>query len=180
MFEEWGIIMFTKFYEITKFDRARDNGGETRYIHRLLWWLRLSQCLLNKGILYRISRRIYGMIASSHGIEIDPSVPIGKGFALGHAYCITVNPNARIGENVTLQKGVTIGQENRGKRKGAPILGNNIWVGVNASLIGHIKIGNNVLIAPNTFVNCDVPNNSVVFGNPCIIKHNEQATRGYI
>ena len=43
-----------------------------------------------------------------------------------------------------------------------------------------MKIGNNVLIAPNSYVNCDVPNDSVVFGNPCIIKYNKNATVGYI
>lgn len=119
-------------------------------------------------------------MATKHGIEIDPSVSIGKGFCIGHAFCVTINPNARLGDNITVQKGVTIGQENRGSRKGAPVLGNNIWVGVNASVIGHIAIGDNVLIAPNAFVNRDIPNDSVVFGNPCIVKHNEQATKDYI
>lgn len=174
------IISFNKFCEVIKADKARNLGGTTRYIRCFLLGLRISQFLLDKGILYYISSRIYGMISSRHGIEIDPPVSIGKGLVLGHTYCITVNPNAQLGENITLQKGVTIGQENRGKRKGAPILGNNIWVGVNASVIGHIKIGNNVLIAPNTFVNCDIPDNSVVFGNPCIIKYKEDATAGYI
>ena len=41
-------------------------------------------------------------------------------------------------------------------------------------------IGNDVLIAPNSYVNCDVPNHSVVFGNPCIIKAREGATDDYI
>lgn len=39
---------------------------------------------------------------------------------------------------------------------------------------------NDVLIAPNTYVNCDIPSHSIVFGNPCIIKHNDRATEGYI
>lgn len=43
-----------------------------------------------------------------------------------------------------------------------------------------LKYGNNVLIAPNSYVNCDIPSDSVVFGNPCIIKHNPNATFGYI
>lgn len=47
-------------------------------------------------------------------------------------------------------------------------------------LWGGVKIGNNVLIAANSFVNCDVPDNSIVFGNPCIIKYKENATEGYI
>ena len=43
-----------------------------------------------------------------------------------------------------------------------------------------VKIGNDVLIAPNTFVNIDIPDHSIVFGNPCIIKHKDNATEGYI
>lgn len=46
--------------------------------------------------------------------------------------------------------------------------------------MGKIVIGDDVLIAPNTYVNCDIPSHSIVFGNPCIIKHCENATDGYI
>jgi len=65
-------------------------------------------------------------------------------------------------------------------RKGAPTIGNEVWIGVNATIVGKISIGNDVLIAPNTYVNCDIPSHSIVFGNPCIIKHNDRATEGYI
>ena len=99
---------------------------------------------------------------------------------MGHAYCITINPNVVIGKNCNIHKGVTIGQENRGIRKGCPKIGNEVWIGVNTSIVGNIKIGNDVLIAPNTFVNCDIPSHSIVIGNPCIIKHCDHATKGYI
>jgi len=97
-----------------------------------------------------------------------------------HPYCITINPRAVLGRNINLHKGVTIGEEHRGARAGCPILGDNIWVGVNATIVGKIKIGNDVLIASNSFVNCDVPDHSVVFGNPCVIKHRENATENYV
>lgn len=99
---------------------------------------------------------------------------------IGHCQCITINKKAVLGANINIHKGVTIGQENRGKRKGAPIIGNLVWIGVNATIVGRISIGDDVLIAPNTYVNCDVPNHSVVFGNPCIIKHKDNATEGYV
>ena len=75
---------------------------------------------------------------------------------MGHAFNITVNSNAIIGNNCNLHKGCLIGQENRGIRKGAPILGNCVWVGINASIVGKVKIGDDVLIAPNSYVNIDV------------------------
>ena len=105
---------------------------------------------------------------------------IGYGFYVGHPYGITINAKAIIGNNVNIHKGVTIGQENRGKRKGTPCIGNNVWIGVNATIVGNVVIGNDVLIAPNTYINCDIPDHSIVFGNPCIVKHADNATKDYI
>lgn len=51
---------------------------------------------------------------------------------------------------------------------------------INAAIVGNITIRDDVLIAPNSYVNCDVPSHSIVFGNTCIIKHRENATEGYI
>lgn len=113
-------------------------------------------------------------------VEISHHVKCGPGLYIGHPFGITINPNAVIGSHVSISKGVTIGQENRGKRLGYPTVGDNVWIGTNAIVVGKINIGNDVLIAPNSFVNCDVPDHSVVYGNPCIIKHRENATEGYI
>lgn len=104
----------------------------------------------------------------------------GEGLYIGHPYCITINPKAVFGKNVNIHKGVTVGQENRGKRKGVPTIGNEVWIGINSTIVGNITIGDDVLIAPNTFVNRDIPSHSIVFGNPCIIKPSDHATEGYI
>lgn len=113
-------------------------------------------------------------------VELSSSCEIGEGLYIGHPFCITINPKAKIGKNCNIHKGVTIGQENRGNRKGVPTIGDCVWIGVNATIVGNIKIGNDVLIAPNSYVNRDVPSHSVVFGNPCVIKHKEHATEDYI
>lgn len=44
-----------------------------------------------------------------------------------------------------------------GGRQGAPGIGNEVWIGINAAIVGKITIGDDVLIAPNSYVNCDVP-----------------------
>ena len=115
-----------------------------------------------------------------YGLEID-SPSVGKGLYLGHPYNITVSEYAVIGDNCNLSKGVTIGITPHGEHAGAPTLGNRVWVGTNAVIVGKISIGDNVLIAPNAFVNRDVPPNSVVIGNPAVI-HTDRpdATEGYI
>lgn len=65
-------------------------------------------------------------------------------------------------------------------RQGVPAIGNDVWIGINAIIVGKITIGDDVMIAPNSYVNCDVPSHSIAIGNPCIIKHRENATEGYI
>lgn len=59
-------------------------------------------------------------------VEISADIQIGGGLYLGHPFCITINPGTIIGRNCNIHKGVTIGQENRGKRKGCPIIGDEV------------------------------------------------------
>ena len=55
-----------------------------------------------------------------------------------------------------------------------------MWVGSNAVIVGKVTIGDDVLIAPGSYVNCDVPSHSIVLGNPCRIVQRDNATVGYI
>lgn len=130
-----------------------------------------------KGIIYRLLLRFY---SKKYGFQIYPRTNIGKGLYIGHWGTLIINPNTIIGENCNLSSGVTIGQTNRGKLKGTPIIGKKVWIGTNAVVVGNIIIGDNVLIAPNTFVNFNVPNNSLVIGNPGKIIPKENPTEGYI
>ena len=132
------------------------------------------------GVKKLFNALLFRIFKHKNHIELSKDTQIGEGLYFGHPYCITINPKVVIGKNCNIHKGVTIGQENRGKRKGTPVIGNNVWIGVNSTIVGGITIGDDVLIAPNTFVNQSVPDHSVVFGNPCIIKHRDQATEGYI
>ena len=150
--------------------------GFTKKFH---YYFRKAQTC-NIPVLKLWYRYAYSKLVSKRGIEIFRNTNIGKGLYLGHAYNITVNPNAIIGEYCNIHKGVLIGQENRGKRKGTPTIGNNVWIGINSVIVGNVRIGDDVLIAPNSYVNCDVPSHSVVFGNPCIIKQRGNATEGYL
>ena len=125
-------------------------------------------------------KALYRLHARRHGIEIPSCTRIGKGLYLGHAYNITINGSAVIGENCNIHKGVTIGTECRGKRAGTPTIGSRVSICVNATIVGKIMVGDDVIIAPNAFVNCDIPSHSIVIGNPCIVKHKENATAGYV
>ena len=113
-------------------------------------------------------------------IQIPARTIIGEGFYIGHLGRIIIHPDAKIGKNVNIATGVTIGTENRGKRKGVPVISDNCWIGANAVIVGNVKIGTDVLIAPLAYVNFDVPDHSIVIGNPAKIIHRENATEDYI
>lgn len=126
------------------------------------------------------SRIILRHLSYKFGFQIPASVKIGEGFYIGHFGTIVISPQAIIGKNCNIAHGVTIGRISNGKRKGAPEIGNFVWMGTNAIIVGNIKIGNNVLIAPGAFVNVNVPDNSMVIGNPGQIMSKGNPTDGYI
>jgi serine O-acetyltransferase len=113
-------------------------------------------------------------------IQIPARTEIGGGFYIGHSGRVIIHPEAKLGKNINVGTGVTIGYENRGERVGAPRLEGDCWVGTNSVIVGNVKIGEDVLIAPLTFVNFDVPPHSIVIGNPAKIIHKDNATKDYI
>ena len=113
-------------------------------------------------------------------IHIPARTSIGEGLYIGHLGRIIINPDAKLGRNINISTGVTIGMENRGKRKGSPVICDNCWIGTNAVIVGNVRIGSDVLIAPLTYVNFDVPDHSIVIGNPGKIIPKENATADYI
>lgn len=133
-----------------------------------------------KSIGYYYHRWKYLRLSIKYGYQINVHTEIGSGFYMGHRGTVIINGNAKIGSNVNIATGVTIGQENRGKRKGVPVIGNRVWIGTNVVIVGKISIGDNVLIAPNTYINMDIPSDCIVVGNPAKIIPNKDATSGYI
>lgn len=114
------------------------------------------------------------------GISFEDNTSIGKGFIIGHWGKIVINGKAKFGNQFFVTHNVTIGRDIRGKRKGTPTFGDRVVIRTNSTVTGNIHIGNDVLIAPNTFVNFDVPDHSVVIGNPATIHHRDNATEGHL
>ncbi len=157
-------------------DKERYASGR---IHAFQKYFRKAQT--SRNVIARlIYRRLFHHFNGKFHVELLAETQIGGGLYFGHPYGITINPNAMIGHNVNIHKGVTIRQENRGERKGAPTIGDGVWIGINSTIVGKITIGSDVLIAPNSYVNFDVPDHSIVLGNPCIIKYRGHATQDYI
>ena len=148
--------------------------------HRLRYmiYFRLAQNTKSKIAKLFYEFKLF-RLCRKYGIEVKTNTQIGPGFVMLHPYNITISPYAKIGKNVNILKGATVGLS-AGKRPGAPVIGNNVYIGLNSTVLGGITVGDDVLIAPNTFVNQDVPSHSVVIGNPCIIVPRENATKEYI
>ncbi len=127
-----------------------------------------------------LSRTCLRWMGYRYGISLSRSNVIGPGLLIGHWGRIVINGNAVIGEDFVVSCGVVIGMDMRGKRKGTPVIGNRVCVHSNSCIVGNIVVGDDVVIAPNTFVNFDVPAHSVVVGNPATIHPRENATEGYI
>ena len=114
------------------------------------------------------------------GIQIPYKTKIGEGLKFGHWGTIVVNPCATIGRNFSISHGCLVGNS-QGRKKGVPTIGNNVVMNANSVIVGGVHIGNNVLIAPNAFVNFDVPDNSIVIGNPGkILRRDYSPTAKYI
>lgn len=146
---------------------------------KYLFYLRAAQAAKSKITRSYFLCRLFLLRNSTH-ISISPKVSIGEGLYIGHLGRIVINSNCVLGKNVNIAAGVTIGQENRGERKGTPVISDNVWIGTNSVIVGNVRIGTDVLIAPLTFVNFDVPDHSIVIGNPAKVIHRDNATENYI
>ena len=136
---------------------------------------------VNKGNLWGyIYEKKLNRLGEKTGIEFLGNTNIGDCLLIGHWGKIVINGNAKFGNEIMLTHGVTIGRDIRGKHKGYPTFGNRVCVRTNSTIVGNIIIGDDVLIAPNTFVNFDVPSHSIVIGNPAKIIPRYNATEGHL
>lgn len=119
------------------------------------------------------------VIEMTTGISIPASAKIGDSFYIGHFGGIIFNANTIIGNNCNISQGVTIGVSGQDDNRGVPIIGNNVYVGVNSVIAGKINIGNDVLIGSCSLVTSNVEDNLVMFGVPAV-RISNKGSKGYI
>ena len=136
---------------------------------------RISHTLYELG--YKVQARFISETAHSMtGIDIHPAANISHPFFIDHGTGTVIGQTSSIGKRVKLYQCVTLGAislSNAKELRGVvrhPQVGNNVTIYAGASLLGAIKIGDNVTIGSNVFLTEDVPSNiKVVIGKPELI-----------
>ena len=102
------------------------------------------------------------------GAYIPHTAIIGKGtkFSYGGA-AVVIHARAKIGNNCTIGPAVTLG---RRKGNGVPSIGDNVFIGGGAKILGGIRIGDNSVIGVNSIIINDIPANSLVVADISQVK----------
>jgi serine O-acetyltransferase len=131
-------------------------------IHRMAHWLWRHRLRVTARFLSQAGRLLTG-------IEIHPAARIGAGFFVDHGMGVVIGETSEIGDNVTLYQGVTLGGTGKEEGKRHPTLGDNVVVGVGASVLGSIAVGADSIIGAGAVVLRSVPPGSTAVGVPARI-----------
>ena len=155
--------------------KAMGGGWKEIWLNPAVWaigWYRLGNWLnvAHPTFIIRIPLKVVSLLGNKFcevvmEMCIDTSATIGEGLYIGHIGGVHINPDAVLGKNCDIAHRVTIGTSAMG-RKGAPTLGDGVYVGTGAALIGKIKVGDGAKIAANTLVITNVPAGATVMGVP--------------
>ena len=134
-------------------------GLHALWFHRFNHWLWSHRFFLLARWLSQLARILTG-------IEIHPAAQLGRRLLIDHGMAVVIGETAVIGDDVTLYQGVTLGGTGKEKTKRHPTVGNGVFIGAGAKLLGNIRIGNNCRIGANSVVLRDIPEDSTVVGVP--------------
>jgi serine O-acetyltransferase len=123
--------------------------------------------------LLPVTRILHRWAQGQAGIDFPSVLKAGAGLTLVHGWGIVVNKDALLGSNVTLFNGVVIGRKDKiteqGRETAYPVIGNDVWIGPHAIIIGGVHIGDGAIVGAGSVVTKDVPPRCVVAGNPAKI-----------
>jgi serine O-acetyltransferase len=128
---------------------------------------------------YHICKFWLGRLSLKLGVYIDITTEIGPGLYLPHPIGIVINRRCRIGANCNIAQHVTLGLKSRDPRAGCPSLGDRVYVGPGAVIIGALRIGNDAAVGANAVVTQDVPDQGVAAGVPATLR-SLRGSAGYI
>jgi serine O-acetyltransferase len=114
-----------------------------------------------------VAGRLYGvgslLVELGTGCHIDRHTRVGEGLHVVHAHGVRIHPNAVIGARCGIMNDVTIGLSHTNE---APRIGDDVFIGAGAKILGPVTVGNGAIIAANTLVITDVPAGATIVGVP--------------
>lgn len=134
---------------------------------RVVVYWRLAQAAMSHSLTRPFALGLTSRILSICGAELQPTAKIGPGLVLKHTTGLVVGGGVVAGERLTLHQNVTLGD--RVPYGGQPRLGDDVVIGAGACVLGPISLGHRVVVAANSVVLADVPDDCVVAGAPARI-----------
>lgn len=134
-----------------------------RVCHALTLGARKSALRIPVAIVVALVQKAVQIVT---GISLPPGCDVGPGLYIAHFGGIIVHPEARLGGNCNIGCQVVIGYGRSGGKWGYPILGDRVFVGPGAKILGPVTVGNDSAIGANAVVLKDVPDRAVVGGVP--------------
>ena len=125
--------------------------------------------LLHKLHLPLVPRLISQFARFLTGIEIHPGAKIGRNVFIDHGTGVVIGETAEIGDGTTIFQGVTLGGTGKQAGKRHPTIGRDVVIGVGASILGSVTVGDNSYVGAGAVVLRDVPANSTAVGVPARI-----------
>lgn len=122
-----------------------------------------------------VARQLQALAARCYSVDIHPASPFGSAVMLDHATGIVVGETARIGNDVSIMQGVTLGGTGKETGDRHPKIGPGVLIGAGAILLGNISIGANAKVGAGSVVITDVPAGTTAVGTPAKI-HNHMIT----
>lgn len=139
---------------------------------------RLSNWLWKKRVPI-FPKLITLIIRFAYTCYLPHSATVGRDTVLAYGgMSVVVHGRARIGDGCHINQCVTIGGTS--KKYGVPEIGNNVFIGAGAILLGPIVIGDNCVIAANSVVLSDIPANSLAAGAPAVVKKQNINAKDFI
>jgi serine O-acetyltransferase len=128
-------------------------------IHRVSHWLYQR----NRFVVARFISHLGRFLT---GIEIHPGATIGKRLFIDHGFGVVIGETAKIGDDVLLYHGVTLGATGIRAGKRHPTIGDHVIIGAGSAVLGDIVLGDSVKVGAGSIVVHSVPDGATVVGSP--------------
>ena len=158
------------YFDFRRYRVTADAALRTIFLTQGFWAssiYRMSRALVTRAPALRwlaaIGQKLVEIVT---GISIPAHCEIGDGLYIGHFGSIILAAEARIGHNCSLAQNVTIGIAGGGDERGAPTIGNRVFIGAHSVIVGRITVGDDAVVCAGSMVSRSVPARAVVMGNP--------------